>query len=58
MKDRELAEYLDVNNSNLPFEYYENKYFQQGYTGNFLYKKILDSSTRSNILVNKKLGIM
>ncbi|MBE6068474.1 MAG: hypothetical protein E7211_12400 [Clostridium lundense] len=57
MKDRKLAEYLDVNNSNLPFEYYENKYFKQGYAGNLLYEKILDASTRSNKTVNKKLGI-
>lgn len=39
MKDRELAAYLNINNSNLPFEYYENKYLKQGYTGNLLYKK-------------------
>lgn len=57
MKDRELAEYLNINNSNLPFEYYENKYFKKGYTGKFLYEKILDASTRSNKTVNKKLGI-
>lgn len=57
MKDRELAEYLDVNNSNLPFEYYESKYLKQGYDGKFLYEKILDASTRSNKTVNKNLGI-
>ncbi len=43
MKDRELAAYLNINNSNLPFEYYENKYLKQGYTGNLLYRKILES---------------
>lgn len=57
MRDRELAEYLDTNNSNLPFEYYEKKYLKQGYNGRVLYEKILDSSTRSNRLVNEQLGI-
>ncbi|MCW6076928.1 hypothetical protein LAV44_16675 [Clostridium sporogenes] len=58
MRDRELAAYLDINNSNLPFEYYENKYLKQGYTGNLLYRKILEASNRTNKEVNKKLGIM
>ena len=58
MTDRELAAYLDINNSNLPFEYYENKYLKQGYTGNLLYRKILEASNRTNKEVNKQLGIM
>lgn len=57
MKDRKLAKQLEVNNANLPFEYYINKYLNQGYTGDYLYDKILESSTRSNSLVNKELGI-
>ncbi|AKA69823.1 phage protein [Clostridium scatologenes] len=57
MKDRELAEYLDTNHSNLPFEYYEKKYLKQGYNGNLLYKKILEASNRTNKKVNKELGI-
>ncbi len=55
MRDRELAAYLDINNSNLPFEYYENKYLKQGYTGNLLYRKILEASNRTNKEVNKKI---
>ncbi|KGM92966.1 hypothetical protein G8V06_15030 [Clostridium botulinum D/C] len=58
MKDRKLARHLDINNYNLSFEYYENKYLKQGYSDNSLYKKILDSSTRSNKLVNKSLGMI
>lgn len=58
MKDRKLAKYLDINNYNLPFEYYEKKYLKQGYSNNLLYEKILDASTRSNKLVNRRLGIM
>ncbi|MGO5075912.1 hypothetical protein ACTQ4K_18630 [Clostridium sporogenes] len=58
MRDRELAAYLDINNSNLSFEYYENKYLKQGYTGNLLYRKILEASNRTNKEVNKQLGIM
>lgn len=57
MSDRNLAKHLDNNNYNLPFEYYENKYLKQGYSNNSLYEKILDASTRSNKMVNKKLGI-
>lgn len=58
MRDRKLAKHLDINNYNLPFEYYENKYLKQGYNNNCLYKKILDSSTRSNKIVNKTLGLI
>lgn len=58
MRDRELAEYLDTNNSNLPFDYYENKYLKQGYKGILLYEKILDSSTKSNRIVNERLGLV
>ncbi|WP_039222419.1 hypothetical protein [Clostridium novyi] len=53
-----FAQYLDINNYNLSFEYYENKYLKQGYKHDSLYEKILDSSTRSNKFVNKSLGIM
>lgn len=58
MKDRKLAKFLSVNNRNLPFEYYENKYLKQGYDKNSLYQKILQSSTKSNKLVNQTLGII
>ncbi|KGM97851.1 hypothetical protein Z968_02320 [Clostridium novyi A str. 4552] len=58
MKDRKLAKYLNINNCNLDFEYYENKYIKQGYSDNSLYEKILEASTRTNKLVNKSLGIM
>ncbi len=57
MKDRNLAKHLNANNSNLPFEYYENKYLNEGYNGNGLYEKIIDASTRSNQIVNKALGM-
>ncbi|WMJ81749.1 hypothetical protein RBU49_05765 [Clostridium sp. MB40-C1] len=58
MRDRKLAKHLDINNYNLPFEYYENKYLKQGYRNNSLYEKILDASTRSNKTVNKIFGIL
>lgn len=58
MRDRKLAKHLDINNHNLPFEYYENKYLKQGYRDDSLYEKILDASTRSNKMVNKSLGIV
>ncbi len=57
MADRMLAEKLSINNSNLPFEYYENKYLNQGYNDNELYEKIIAESTRTNKMVNVALGI-
>ncbi len=48
MADRMLAEKLSINNTNLPFEYYENKYLNQGYNDNELYEKIIAASTRTN----------
>jgi hypothetical protein len=57
MADRILAEELNVNNSNLPFEYYENKYLNRGYNDNDLYEKIIAASTRTNKIVNQSLGM-
>ncbi len=57
MADRMLAEKLSINNTNLPFEYYENKYLNQGYNDNELYEKIIAASTRTNKMVNVALGI-
>lgn len=57
MADRMLAEKLSINNTNLPFEYYENKYLNQGYNDNELYEKIITASTRTNKMVNVALGI-
>ncbi len=57
MADRMLAEKLSINNTNLPFEYYENKYLNQGYNDNELYEKIIAASTRTNKRVNVALGI-
>lgn len=58
MADRKLAEELNTNNSNLPFEYYENKYLNEGYNDNELYKKIIIMSTKTNRMVNQSLGII
>ena len=58
MADRKLAEELNTNNSNLPFEYYENKYLNEGYNDNELYKKIIIMSTKTNRIVNQSLGII
>ncbi|GAA0124811.1 hypothetical protein [Clostridium senegalense] len=57
MKDKELANHLNYNNTNKPFEYYESKYMKKGYDGDTLYQKIIDASTRSNKQVNKQLGL-
>lgn len=58
MADRKLAEELNTNNSNLPFEYYESKYLDEGYNDNELYKKIIVMSTKTNRIVNESLGII
>ncbi|MFR1708202.1 MAG: hypothetical protein ACLSV2_04825 [Clostridium sp.] len=58
MVDRKLAEELNTNNSNLPFEYYESKYLDEGYNDNELYKKIIVMSTKTNRIVNESLGII
>ena len=58
MADRKLAEELNTNNSNLPFEYYESKYLNEGYNDNELYKKIIIMSTKTNRIVNQSLGII
>jgi len=58
MVDRKLAEELNTNNSNLPFEYYESKYLDEGYNDNELYKKIIVMSTKTNKIVNESLGII
>lgn len=57
MKDRALAKHLNVNNSNLPFEYYESKYLNQGYKDNSLYEKIIAASIRTNESINKAFGL-
>ncbi len=57
MKDRALAKHLNSNNSNLPFEYYESKYLNQGYRDKSLYEQIIAASTKSNERVNQALGL-
>lgn len=57
MKDKELAKDLNSNNSNLPFEYYESKYLNQGYKDSSLYEQIIAASTKTNERVNQALGL-
>lgn len=57
MADRRLAEELNINNSNLSFEHYENKYLNRGYNETELYEKIIIAATRTNRIVNKSLGM-
>lgn len=57
MKDRKAASKLDEKHPIQGYDYYEAKYKSQGYEGESLYKKIIESGTKANEKVNKKLGV-
>ena len=57
MKDRKAAEALDKSDPIKPFEYYKKKYQDQGFKGEDLWKKIIESSQKPNANVNSKFGI-
>lgn len=57
MKDRAAAAKLDETDPIRDFDYYKNKYSQEGYEGESLWKKIIEGSTKPNADVNRKFGI-
>ncbi len=57
MADRETAAKLDVDRPILDFEFYVNKYSEQGYQGAALWEKIINVGKKTNKEVNKKFGI-
>jgi RHS repeat-associated protein len=57
MKDRAAAAKLDETDPIRDFEYYKNKYSQQGFEGEELWKKIIEGSSKPNAEVNQKFGI-
>jgi RHS repeat-associated protein len=57
MSDRSTAKQLDKTNPINGYEYYYKKYYNQGYRGESLYKRIMEGSTTPNKAVNKKFGL-
>ena len=62
MKDQETRRQLDMKYPNLPFEYYVNKYSKPDASGNVpssddIYKLIVEKSTTSNKVFDKKVGV-
>lgn len=57
MKDRQAAASLEITDPIQPFEFYVEKYKQRGYTGESLWKKIIEGGNKPNADVNKKFGI-
>ncbi|MBR1374941.1 MAG: hypothetical protein IJ566_02525, partial [Cardiobacteriaceae bacterium] len=57
MADRVEAERLYREEPNRDWDYFADKYSKQGYSGDALYQKIIDSSQKSRKEVNEKLGI-
>jgi hypothetical protein len=57
MADRAAAEQLAKDRPLEPLQYYIDKYSKQGYQGEALWKKIIESATRPNAAVNKRFGI-
>jgi RHS repeat-associated protein len=56
MADREEAARLDAEEPNMTWEQVVKKYKDQGYTGNKLYNKIIESSQKSRSSVNESLN--
>ncbi|OUI85607.1 hypothetical protein HK11_02000 [Acetobacter sp. DmW_043] len=57
MSDRETAEKITRENPNLTWEEIYTKTEKKGYTGNDIYREIIQSSQRSRSSVNQKLGL-
>jgi hypothetical protein len=57
MADKEAAALLDKTDPIRPFEYYVRKYSNQGYSGESLWKMIIQGSSTPNPIVNKKFGL-
>ena len=57
MGDRAAATQLAKEKPLQPFEYYVQKYSEQGYKGEALWKKIIESGSTPNRVVNEQFGI-
>ncbi|MBN1959658.1 MAG: hypothetical protein JW841_01820 [Deltaproteobacteria bacterium] len=57
MADREVAVQLAKDKPLRPIEYYVEKYSQQGFHGEALWKRIIHGSKTPNVSINKKYGV-
>lgn len=57
MTNRAAAKILDQTNPLHDYDYYYKKYYNQGYRGEALYKRIMEGGTTPNQGVDKKHGI-
>ena len=57
MKDRSKVAEINKKRPLENFNHYVNKYKNQGFKGDELWKKIINSSARANKDVNKKYGV-
>lgn len=57
MSDRELAESLNITDPNRSWEQIVQRQIEKGFTGDDIYKEIIESAQRSRIEVNKSLGL-
>jgi hypothetical protein len=57
MSDRNKANELDKNYPIREFDYYKEKYSKMGYSGEDLYRRIMEGGTTPNSTVNEKYGI-
>ncbi len=57
MADRDLANSLDVTDPNLIWDEAVQIQINRGLSGDEIYKAIIESSQRSRLEVNKKLGL-
>ena len=57
MADRQLAEQLNRTEPNLTWDQMVNKQIEKGYSGDEIYKAIIESSQRSRKSINQILGL-
>ena len=57
MSDRNKANELDKNYPIREFDYYKEKYSKMGYSGEDLYKRIMEGGSTPNSTVNEKYGV-
>lgn len=57
MANREAAAFLDREYPLQSFEYYLEKYSKQGYSGEELWRRIMEGGRTPNETFNKKFGI-
>ncbi len=57
MADKAAAAELRETDPMRPFEYYEQKYTEQGFYGERLWQRTIQGGTRPNARVNEQFGV-